>query len=113
MANGTTLMKSSLTLPIRIKGKHKTMNWDVMLNPVFFMYLNGFEVKVVEGNLSNSVFCCKISDFGYDGYAKCQIWLVWKIYWCRNVFWRYLRYQFPAKVRRYFKKEHEGDYLPF
>lgn len=106
-------MKSSLRLPVRIKGKHKTMKWEVILNPVFFMYLNAFEVKVVEGNLSSSVFCCKISDFEYDWYAKCQIWFIWKIYWCRNVFWLYLRYQFPAKIKGSFKKGQKGDDLPF
>lgn len=42
-------MKSSLRLPIRIKAKHKLMKWDVVLNPVFFMYHNAFEVKVIEG----------------------------------------------------------------
>ena len=34
--------------------------------------------------------------------------------WCRNVFWRYVRYQFPYKVRMYFKpKNPMSDDLPF
>ena len=108
-------MKSHLHLNIRIKAKDKLMKWDVVLNPVFFMYHNAFEVKVVEGPLSSSIFCCKISDFEYNWYAKLQIWFIWKIYWCRNVFWRYVRYQFPAKVRRYFKNRNQkgSDDLPF
>ena len=108
-------MKSSLRLPIRIKAKHKLMKWDVVLNPVFFMYKNAFEVKVIEGSLSSSVFCCKLSEFEYNWYAKCQIWFIWKIYWCRNVFWRYVRYQFPYKVRMYFKQKQKSmsDDLPF
>jgi len=78
------------------------------------MYHNAFEVKVIEGNLSSSIFCCKISEFEYNWYAKCQIWVIWKIYWCRNVFWRYVRYQLPHKVRLYFKtKKFISDDLPF
>ena len=65
-------MKSHLHLNIRIKAKDKLMKWDVVLNPVFFMYHNAFEVKVVEGPLSSSIFCCKISDFEYNWYAKLQ-----------------------------------------
>lgn len=105
-------MKSSLRLPINIKAVNKLMKWEVILNPVLFP--NGVEVKVVRGALSSSIFCCKISEFEYSWYAKCQIWFVWKIYWCRNVFWRYVRYQFPHKVRLYFKtkKPMSGD-LPF
>ena len=108
-------MKSHLHLNIRIKAKDKLMKWDVVLNPVFFMYHNAFEVKVVEGPLSSSIFCCKISDFEYNWYAKLQIWFIWKIYWCRNVFWRYVRYHFPAKVRRFFKNRNQkgSDDLPF
>ena len=108
-------MKSSLILPIRIKAKHKLMKWEVVLNPVFFMYKNAFEVKVIEGNLSGSIFCCKLSEFEYNRYAKCQIWFIWKIYWCRNVFWRYVRHQFPYKVRMFFKPKQKSvsDDLPF
>lgn len=107
-------MKSSLRLPIRIKAKHKLMKWEVVLNPVFFMYKNAFEVKVIEGSLSSSIFCCKISEFEYSLYAKCQIWFVWKIYWLRNVFWRYISYQLPYKIRIHFKtKNPMSDDLPF
>lgn len=108
-------MKSSLRLPIRIKAVDKLMKWHVTLNPVFFPSPDGFEVKVIEGPLANSIFCCKLSDFEYNWYAKLQIWVIWKMYWCRNVFWRYVRYQFPAKVRRYFKSRNEEitDDLPF
>lgn len=106
-------MKSSLTIPIKIKAVNKLMQKPVVLEPVFFMCHNGFQVKVVEGFLSGSIFCCKITDFEYGFYAKCQIWLVSKVYWWRNIFWRYFRYQFPYKVRLYFKKKNIVDDLPF
>lgn len=108
-------MKSSLRLPIKIKATNKLMNKPVVLEPVFFMYHKGFEMFVIEGFLSGSIFCCKISDFEYNLYAKIQIWFIWKIYWCRNVFWRYVRYQFPYKVRMYFKNRNKipTDELPF
>lgn len=67
-----------LRLPIRIKAKDKVMKFDVVLNPIFFSFYKGFEVKVIEGPLSGSIFCCKISDFEYNLYGKFQIWILWK-----------------------------------
>ncbi|MBL0323683.1 MAG: hypothetical protein IPP61_00615 [Cytophagaceae bacterium] len=46
-----------LRLPIRIKAKDKVMKFDVVLNPIFFSFYKGFEVKVIEGPLSGSIFC--------------------------------------------------------
>lgn len=107
-------MKSSLKLPINIKAIDKVMKWEVVLNPVFFPYPNGFEVKVVKGGLANSIFCCKISDFEYSFFAKCQIWFIWKLYWCRNVFYRNIRYRYPYRVKQFFKKKEKSNSdLPF
>lgn len=109
-----------LRLPIRIKAKDKVMKFDVVLNPIFFSFYKGFEVKVIEGPLSGSIFCCKISDFEYNLYGKFQIWILWKVYWIRNVFWRHLRYYYPYQVKMFFKRNKNkskdlecGDDLPF
>ena len=110
-------MKSCFTLNIKIKATNKLMKKPVVLQPVFFMYHKAFEVKVVKGWLSGSIFCSKISDFEYNWYAKCQIWFIWKLYWLRNVFWRKVRYQLPYRFRKYLKskfvKSNAIDDLPF
>jgi len=92
-----------LRLPIRIKAKDKVMKWDVVLKPIFFDFSDGLEVKVIEGPLCDSIFCCKISDFEYDWYGKIQIWILWKFFWIRNVFWRHIRYYYPYRIKMFFK----------
>lgn len=106
-------MKSSLRLPINIKAVNKLMKWEVVLNPVLFY--NGVEVKVVRGALSSSFFCCKISEFEYSLYGKCQIWFAWKIYWFRNILYRNIRYRYPYRIKKFLKAKQKlsDDDLPF